>query len=174
MRELAPGYQLVLRWFHPQDYKAMVRIEEESYKHPWSERDFVIARKNQTTYIMIAEVCAVHDTPLVIGYGIYTLRSSKEDKKNDTVVIDNLTVAPGWRRMKVGSDILTRIQRLCRHKRRKSRFVVLTHETHIDAQLFLRRHGYRCTSIIRNHWNSPSEPAYRFVRIPGVVSNVLV
>lgn len=130
-----------------QHLDAALSIEQESFGHPWDEREFRRTLKQRSCDAYVA----LQGRRKVVGFAVYELHRER-------VHLLNLAVATHARRAGVGSELVRRLQSLGRPK-----IVAEVSEPNLPAQLFLRRHGFVCTRILEGFYGERSPwPAYQF------------
>ncbi len=141
-----------IRWLIRRDMPDVLRIEQQSFEHPWTEEDFLCCLRQRNCIGMVAE----HEHEIV-GSMIYELHKSR-------LHILNFAVDPEFRRRKVGSQMVARlIDKLS--QQRRSEILLEVRERNLDAQLFFSRQNFRAISVLRRHYDDTEEDAYlmRFV-----------
>lgn len=140
-----------LRDMVPRDLQYVLPIEQASFDEPWRYQDFKAFLQNSANRAVVAEYGS-----RICGYAAFELRPC-------AVELVNIAVWPDCRRMGVGSQILTHLYRKATYHNRR-RIVLQVRETNLDAQLFFRAAGLRCTRTLRNEYADIGEDAYFFER----------
>ena len=138
-----------IRWVTRKDMPAVLRIEDASFREPWTEDDFVKSLQQRNIIGMVAE-----HRDLVIAYMIYELH-------RDSIHLLSIAVHPDFRRQGVGTAMLAKLASKLQYQSR-SKITTMASEINLDAQMFLREHGFRATEVVRDHYH-PGEDAYFFV-----------
>jgi [ribosomal protein S18]-alanine N-acetyltransferase len=88
----------------------------------------------------------------VVGFMIYELHKTK-------LHVLNFAVAPAWRRVGVGTQMVTKlIGKLSSHRRTKITLAV--RESNLGAQLFFRSQAFQATRVLRGYYEDSGEDAY--------------
>lgn len=143
----ATARQLHIRWLISRDMPEVCRIEAESFPHPWSEAEFRRAVRHRNVIGMVAE-----SGDRVVGYMIYRL-------ENDELVVLNFAVAPEWRRLGIGCQMVERLVGKLSGQRRTALTLVVG-EWNLAAQLFFRRQGFLAESVLPGHYEDSGEDGY--------------
>jgi ribosomal-protein-alanine N-acetyltransferase len=96
---------------------------------------------------MVAE----HDNR-VVGFMIYELHKTK-------LHILNFAVAPVFRRLAVGAQMIEKLINKLSQQRRQE-IVLEVRETNLAAQLFYQSQGFRAVRVLRGHYADSAEDAY--------------
>lgn len=140
-----------IRWLIRKDMPEILAIEQESFKSPWTEEDFIRCLRQRNCIGMVAELTIGHDNP-VVGFMIYELNKSH-------IQALNFAVAASHRRCGVGSQMVAKlIDKLSTQRRTRIRLEV--RESNLPAQLFYRSQGFRAVSTLRNFYEDTPEDAY--------------
>jgi ribosomal-protein-alanine N-acetyltransferase len=132
------------------DMPEVLRIEADSFEFPWLENDFIHYLRQRDTIGMVAEV-----DDRVAGFMIYDLQKQK-------IHVLNFSVAPDFRRLRIGSQMVAKLIAKLSLRRRRSIFLEIR-ETNLGAQLFFRENGFRAGPILYGHYKdyAPEEPEYQ-------------
>lgn len=125
-------------------------IARASFDRPWTgaERLAVPRQANVIGVVALYGTC-------VLGFAIFDLGCG-------SITVRDFAVLPAARRRGVGGQLMGYIRgRLAEDHR--PRLIVDVRETNLGGQLFLRSQGFRATQLIRGHFESNGEDAYRFV-----------
>lgn len=127
--------QFYLRRMIRRDLKAVLDIEREAFRWPWSPGDFVDALRWKWTIGWVAEAAL----EVIAGYVIYTLSPT-------AIEILNLGVGPDWRRRGLGTKFVDKLKSKLTPDRRRE---ILTNvwEDNLPAQVFFRAKGFRAVRI---------------------------
>jgi len=137
-----------IRWINRKDMPTVLRIEDVSFREPWTEDDFIKSLRQRNVIGMVAE-----HQDLVIGYMIYELHRNR-------IHLLSIAVHPDFRRQGVGTAMLAKLASKLYSNRTK--ITTIASEINLDAQLFLRQHGFRATEVVKDYYH-PGEDAYFFV-----------
>ena len=148
---------LHIRWLIRRDLSAVLRIEDASFRVPWTEDEFVRSLRLRNVIGMVAE-----HQDMVIGYMIYELH-------RDSIHLLSIAVHPDFRRQGVGAAMLAKL--VSKLYQRRGKITTLASEINLDAQVFLREYGFRATEVVKDHYR-PHEDAYFFVYRQPVTASV--
>lgn len=129
------------------DMPEVLKIERESFEFNWTEEDFLACLRQRNCIGMVAE----HDNH-VVGFMIYELHKTK-------LHILNFAVAPAFRRLAVGTQMIEKLINKLSQQRRQE-IVLEVRETNLPAQLFYQAQGFRAVSVLRSHYADSAEDAY--------------
>jgi ribosomal-protein-alanine N-acetyltransferase len=146
-----------IRWLIRRDLPAVLRIEDASFRVPWTEDEFVRSLRLRNVIGMVAE-----HQDMVIGYMIYELH-------RDSIHLLSIAVHPDFRRQGVGAAMLAKL--VSKLYQRRGKITTLASEINLDAQVFLREYGFRATEVVKDHYR-PHEDAYFFVYRQPVTASV--
>lgn len=119
---------LNLRWMIRRDMEEVLRIEQQSFDHSWTEDEFLKLLKQRSCIGMVAEYGST-----VVGFMIYEMHMSRLD-------LHNFAVHPDFRRQYVGHRMIKKlIDKLSQQRRTHIRLHI--RETNLDGQLFFRVQG---------------------------------
>lgn len=146
----AAANPIAIRWLLRDDLDQVVALERRAFASPWLRRDFVALLRARNS---LGQVAVVDDR--LVGYVVRTVRGQ-------SLTIDNLAVAPEWRRRGVGRAL---VRHSCRARGGGLPRIVLAdvREQNTPAQLFFRAVGFSCREILTDWYDDTDEPAYRFV-----------
>jgi ribosomal-protein-alanine N-acetyltransferase len=149
--ELLAAYYV--RWIVRRDMPEVMQIEQGSFKIPWTEEDFLRCLRHRNCIGMVVEKKGTKRLdPPVVGYMIYELHKSK-------LHVLNMAVCPKHRRMGVGSVMVDKL--ISKMSLRRRRVIDLhLRESNLDAQLFLKVHGFSATRLIRGFYEDTGEDGY--------------
>ena len=114
-----------VRWLIRRDLPAVLRIEDASFREPWTEDEFVQSLRLRNVIGMVAE-----HQDLVISYMIYELH-------RDSIHLLSIAVHPDFRRQGVGTAMLAKLASKLEYQRR-GKITTFASEINLDAQVFLR------------------------------------
>ena len=136
-----------IRWMIRRDMPEVLRAEQESFDYSWTEDDFLRCLRQRNCIGMVAE----HEDR-VVGFMIYELHKTK-------LHVLNFAVDPAWRRVGVGTQMVTKlIGKLSSHRRTKITLAV--RESNLAAQLFFRSQAFQATRVLRGYYEDSGEDAY--------------
>ena len=136
-----------IRWLIRRDMPEVLKIEQESFQHAWTEEDFLCCLRQRNCIGMVAEF-----DHQIVGFMVYELQKSR-------LHILNFAVADEYRRMGVGQQMVLRlIDKLS--QQRRNEILLEVRERNLDAQLFFKREGFRAVSVLRCHYDDTDEDAY--------------
>lgn len=147
------GLAVNIRWLIRRDMDDVLHIERHSFEHPWTDDDFIRALRQRNCIGMVAEC---RTTERILGFMIYELNKS-------SLRLLSMAVHPDYRRQGIGRVMIDKLrQRL--DVQRRSMLETEVRETNLDAQLFLRRLGFRAENVLFDYYADwgVSEDAYVF------------
>ena len=147
-----------IRWLIRRDLPAVLRIEDASFREPWTEDEFVRSLRLRGVVGVVAE-----HQDVVISYMIYELL-------RDSIHLLSIAVHPDFRRQGVGTTMLAKLASKMEYQRR-GKITTLASEINLDAQVFLRDYGFRATEVVKDYYH-PGEDAYFFVYRQPVTASV--
>jgi ribosomal-protein-alanine N-acetyltransferase len=136
-----------IRWMIRRDMPEVLQIEKASFEFPWFEDDFIRCLRQRNCIGMVAE-----QGERVVGFMIYELHKSR-------LHVLNFAVAPEFRRLAVGSQMIEKLVSKLSSQRR-TRISLEVRETNLAAQLFFREAGFRATAVLRDFYDDSTEDAY--------------
>lgn len=136
-----------IRWMIRRDMGEVLQIEKGSFEFPWFEEDFVRCLRQRNCIGMVAE-----HGERVVGFMIYELHKTR-------LHVLNFAVAPEYRRMEVGEQMIEKLVSKLSSQRR-TRISLEVRETNLNAQLFFKEHGFRATAVLRDFYDDSTEDAY--------------
>lgn len=140
-----------IRWMIRRDMEEVLAIESAVFEFPWSEEDFIRCLRSRNCIGMVSEDVK---TERIMGFMIYELHTSR-------LHLLSMAVNPSVQRCGIGRQMLAKLASKLSAQRR-SRILCEVRESNLGAQLFLKRHGYECTSVLRDFYDDTSEDAYLF------------
>jgi [ribosomal protein S18]-alanine N-acetyltransferase len=136
-----------IRWMIRRDMPEVLRAEQESFDYSWTEDDFLRCLRQRNCIGMVAEL-----DDRVVGFMIYELHKTK-------LHVLNFAVDPAWRRVGVGTQMVTKlIGKLSSHRRTKITLAV--RESNLGAQLFFRGQAFQASRVLRGYYEDSGEDAY--------------
>lgn len=140
-----------IRWMKRTDLYRVLDIEFDSYPDPWTEDELLTLLRMSESVALVAMADDV-----LAGFIVYSL------KMRQSIEILNIAVAPEFRRQRIGTQLVDKLQRkLCWGKRSSLRLNV--RETNVAAQCFLRENGFVCVETLHGEYEGTDEAALRFV-----------
>jgi len=136
-----------IRWMIRRDMPEVLQIEQGSFEFPWFEEDFIRCLRQRNCIGMVAE-----HGERVVGFMIYELHKTR-------LHVLNFAVAPDFRRMEVGQQMIEKLVSKLSSQRR-TRISLEVRETNLPAQLFFRQNGFRATAVLRDFYDDSTEDAY--------------
>lgn len=137
------------RWMIRSDLNAVMEIENLCFEFPWKKEDFLACLGQRNCIGIVAEIDRV-----VAGYMLYEI--------NDGFIrLLNIAVHPRMVRLGVGQSLINRLQSKL-DSVRWHRITAQVRETNLDAQLFLRKMGFRVIAIQEDQFEETDEQAYLF------------
>lgn len=147
---MMPAPPIHTRPMKRKDLRAVMQIERESFKHPWTQDQLACRIRQRRCTSRIAEW---GDEPL--GFLIYEIHPTR-------LHIVSIAVAEDNRNFGVGSALLRYlIDKLSPNRR--DRILLEVPETNLAAQLFFKLHGFRAISVLREFYDD-CESAYLMQR----------
>jgi len=144
-----------IRWMLRPDLHRVLDIEFESFEDPYTEEQFLTILRQSTSVALVAEV-----DDKIVGFILYELRHPKR------MDILDLAVAHEYRRKRIGTQLITKLQSKL-HPMRRTSILVDVRETNLPAQLFFRENGFECVKVLHEHYGT-DEAAYRFIFAVGI------
>jgi ribosomal-protein-alanine N-acetyltransferase len=138
-----------IRWMIRRDMPDVLAIEQACFQWPWGEEDFIRCLRQRNCIGKVAE-----HKERVVGFMVYELHANR-------LHLLNLAVHEDCRFKGVGASLVGERIKALTHDRR-SRIMCEVRETNLDAQLFFRRIGFRCVSVLREFYQDTPESAYLF------------
>jgi [ribosomal protein S18]-alanine N-acetyltransferase len=141
-----------IRWIVPGDIPILARIEETTNSLPWSENDFQRCLRSPN----VRGYCAESRLG-ILGFLIYQAHGAQ-------VTLAKIAVVPSWQGRGIGRQLVHTLTSALHANQLRSIHVELR-ESNLAAQLFFRACGFQAVSVLRNHYDEPSEDAYVFKRL---------
>lgn len=136
-----------IRWMIRRDMPEVLQAEQDCFDYSWTEDDFLRCLRQRNCIGMVAEL-----DDRVVGFMIYELHKTK-------LHVLNFAVAPEWRRLGIGTQMVTKlIGKLSSHRRTKITLAV--RETNLTAQLFFRSQVFKASKVLRAYYDDSGEDAY--------------
>lgn len=153
-------YNPAIRWMIRKDMPEVLRIEEESFDHPWSEQTILdVLRQRNCIAMLIQHKDETTGHNEIAGFMIYELHKTR-------LHLLDLAIARKHRRKGLGTQLMQKLVGKLSAVRRSS-LVVEVCERNMTAQMFFRELGFKAVRVIRGHYEITNEDAYQFVwRIP--------
>lgn len=141
--------KLQLRRMQFEDIPGVIDIERASFPHPWERQDFdAMLCRRPRGYVL--SVISNADNR-ILAYAVWERKSLDEPMR-----LLNLAVHPNHRRQGLGACLIGR------PGLKGYPMVADVIETNVDAQLFLRRLGWKCTEIVAQPYDESDRDALRF------------
>jgi ribosomal-protein-alanine N-acetyltransferase len=139
---------LHIRWMIRLDMPEVFCIENESFRHAWTEEDFLRCLRQRDCIGMVAEQTGGR----VVGFMIHEFHKAK-------LHILNFAVHPSCRRQGVGAQMVQKlISKLSGHRR--TRITLEVRETNLGAQLFFRAMGFKAVRVLRGFYEDTDEDGF--------------
>ena len=136
-----------IRWMIRRDMPEVLAIEHASYEFPWCEEEFLRVLRQRNCIGMVAEA-----GERVVGFMIYELHKTR-------LQVLNLAVAPEYRRLGVGRQMVAKlVGKLSNHRR--TRIVLALRESNLSGQLYFRSLDFRATEVVRESFEDTGEDAF--------------
>lgn len=146
-----------IRWLIRRDMAAVLKIENEAFEFPWTEKDFLNCIRQSNCVGMVTEC-----NEKIVGFMVYELHKSHLN-------ILKFAVATDARRQRVGSQMAQKLIDKLGSKMHPNRSVIelIVRESHLAAQLFFRESGFRAVSVLRHHYEESDDDGYlmRYSRV---------
>lgn len=136
-----------IRWFIRRDMPQVLAIENASFEFNWTEEDFLACLRQRNCIGMVAE----HENR-VVGFMIYELHKTR-------LHILNFAVAPSFRRLAVGTQMIEKLINKLSQQRRQE-IVLEVREGNLAAQQFFASQHFKATGILRGFYSDSDEDAY--------------
>ena len=152
IKQTAP---VVIRWLIRKDMRRILQIENASFDCPWTEDEFLSVLRERNCIGMVAE----HEKQTA-GMMIYELERTR-------LHILNFAVAPEFRRLDVGTQMIEKLHNKLSQQRR-TELILEVRESNLGAQLFFKAQGFRAVKILPGYYEETGEDAYQMVwRMPA-------
>lgn len=139
-----------VRWMIRPDLPKVLDIENEVFRDPWTEDEFINTLRQRNVIGMTAE-----HGGRVLGYMIYEL-------KRRAINVLNMAVKERYQGCSIGQQMVEKlIGKL--HCQRRNRITILVSEPNLDAQLFYKAMGFVAEAIVESPYNNGNLDAYEFV-----------
>jgi len=136
-----------IRWMIRRDMPEVILAEQDSFDFCWTEEEFLHCLRQRNCIGMVAEY-----SERVVGFMIYELHKSR-------LHVLNFAVSPAWRRLGVGSQMVSRlVGKLSSHRR--NRITLAVRETNLAAQKFFRDQSFKAMKVLRRYYEDSGEDAY--------------
>jgi ribosomal-protein-alanine N-acetyltransferase len=136
--------QSYVRWMIRRDLDSVLAIENEAFgRHAWTQEEFLIALRQRNCIGMVAE-----RNEEVVGYMVYELHKT-------SLELLNFAVRGRSQRLGVGTSMIEKLKAKLCYQRRDS-IVLELRERNLEGQLFFRKAGFICTSILHG-WYADDE-----------------
>lgn len=139
-----------IRWMIRRDMPSVLAIEGQSFEFPWTEEEFIRCLRQRDCIGMVAE-----RNDQVEGFMIYELHKQR-------LHVLSMAVAADHRRKGVGTKMLEKLISKLAFQRR-NRIAMEVRESNLQAQLFLRKNGFKATGVLKDFYlNHSSEDGCMF------------
>lgn len=145
MNKIPVDVRLLIR----RDMPEILDIENESFRYPWAESDFILSLRQRTVVGKVAEY-----REKVIGYIIFEL-----NKKYLEVL--NIAVHPDFRRQGVGSLLMKDLKNSLGNER--SRIKLVAADYNLDAHLFYKSQDFKAVKIVNDYYVTENVDGYKFI-----------
>ena len=129
------NHPLALRVMVQSDLREILQIEADSFKHPWSEQDFVEHLENPNSVALVVVRGSV-----IVGYEVFGIRPP-------WIQLHSCVVRREFRRQGIGSQMLACLVREV-DDGEGAGIVVKIPERNVVAQLFYRYCGFRAVNVL--------------------------
>jgi [ribosomal protein S18]-alanine N-acetyltransferase len=145
-----------MRWMTRRDLPHVLQIEEQSFKEPWNEDNFLQVLRLRNCIGMVIEY-----EDLVIGFVLYELHDHSTIPGRPIEIL-NIAVCPEFRRMMVGTSMIEKLKSKLSWQRRR-KLMAWVSERNLEAQVWFRSNGFLCTKIEKGRYpDQPEIDAYKF------------
>lgn len=141
--------KLHCRDYLPKDMSAIMEIEQQNFKPPWTKEDFskcVTLRKAKMLVIEVGEK--------VVGFLMYVPAFRHFE-------IISIAVHEKYYRKRVGTLLIRKMIHLTR-SHFKDKLILMVRESSLVVQLFLKFNQFKAVSVERNYYEDTDESAYQF------------
>ncbi len=146
--------------FQKGDCAAVLGIENDSFDHPWTRKDFLGVLTERNCNGMVA-ACKRKGKRVVVGYMIYELH-------RDRIDLWSIAVANDYRRRAVGTQLIGKLRSKLSPGRRHS-LTLQVREANLSGQLFFRGHLFRAEYILPKHYSNGEGAIGMRYRVRGAV-----
>lgn len=136
-----------IRWLIRRDMPEVLRIEQSSFRTPWTDEDFLCCLRQRNCIGMVAE-----HNHRIVGFMIYELHKSR-------LHILNFAVSDDARKLGIGTQMVMRLVDKLSQQRRNE-ILLEVRESNLDAQLFFKKQGFKAVCVLRRHFDDTEEDAY--------------
>jgi ribosomal-protein-alanine N-acetyltransferase len=135
-----------IRRMQDSDLDMVMEIERESFSTPWSRGTFRGLLQRSDASLWVAQV-----GERVVGYAVvwYLFREAE---------LGNLAVAPGWRRRRLGTQLLDWALQKARERGTERIFLEVRVGNRTAQQLY-ERYGFSQVGLRRRYYRAPVEDA---------------
>lgn len=138
-----------LRWVTLDDMPDVLQIEKASFPNPWEVSEFFSELRQSNCSGIVAERCGE-----ILGYVIYATYEAHFE-------IINLAVKSSCRRSGIGTLLLLHVTHTVTALGRSATHMAVR-ETNLDAQLFLKKNGFKVSAILKGLYGDSLEDSYMF------------
>lgn len=136
-----------ISWMIRRDLPEVLKIEDESFKYPWDEQDFVSVLMQRNCIGMVAKF-----EDKIVGYMLYELH------KTDLHVI-NFAVDYHMRRHKIGTAMVDKLKTKLSNQRR-TKLIMEVADYNLGAQIFFQKQGFKAIGVLRDFYDECDADAY--------------
>ena len=134
-------------WLTRWDIPKVLEIEYLCFEFPWDEAQLRDTLKRRP---VIARV--IKRNKVLLGYVIYAIYEDKLE-------LLNMAVLPSMQRKQCGAFLLGNLLHRIERRRRK-RVTALVRESNLEAQLFLKKMGFKAVEIKYNAYEETDDAGY--------------
>jgi len=143
-----------VRWMIQVDIPIVMEIEGYCFEHPWTEDILMKHLRHRNRVGMVVEDHREGRSKDVIGFMVYELHKTR-------LHLMNISVHPEFRGIGAGY-VLWKTLHTKLFPGKRERISLEVRESWLNTQQWLRRQGFKATSILHGFCRNPPEDAYRF------------
>lgn len=132
------------------DMQDLMDIEEICFQYPWTPRDWREIARHRNTVNLVVE-----HRKYVIGILSYELQKN-------CVEILNIAIHPRFWRKGIGTKLIEQLKSRVGVDPKYKQIILHVREKNLDAQLFFKALNFRAIEIVKEHYESTHEDAYKF------------
>ncbi len=146
--------QSYVRYMIRRDLDAVAAMDKDLFDCPWTKAEFILALQQRNTVGIVSE-----RNEEVVGYMVYEIHRHK-------IQLLNFAVRARSQRLGVGREMVERLKSRLSFKQREM-IATEVRESNLDAQLFFKAMGFKCTSILHGfyHPEHTLDAAYKMIFI---------
>lgn len=142
------------RWMKKADLPEVMRIEIASFKHRWTEQEFIHTLAQPDVVGMVAEI-----DNQIVAFMVY-------EANEDFIDLMNLAVDPIYRRRRIGHMLVNKLIRKARHLPHRLRDIIAkVWERNVTAQLFLKSLGFYVVDTMPQDWDGDDSYVMMFAEL---------